>query len=196
MIVVWSGEDADYSPATDPRRNSLTGVTTMKAIIHSLHTQTAERATRPAVSIAGLDRRGPAVEGIALGIVVATIIWGWVATVDLIAGQPFRTFQLLGGIAGFTVMHYLLNIAYCVVIISAIRGARHTPSLIFGVIFIFLIFEVGFTMMTALISTARLGPSAWVTLLGGNLLGATVIFAHLSWRYPLAARLKSAEDEH
>jgi hypothetical protein len=167
----------------------------MKAIIHSIHTQPAERAMRPTVSIAGFDRRGPAVEGIALGIVVATIIWGWVATVDLIAGQPFRTFQLLGGIAGFTVMHYLLNIVYCVAIISAIRGARHTPSLIFGVIFIFLIFEVGFTMMTALISTARLGPSAWVTLLGGNLLGGTVIFALLSWRYPLAARLKSAEDE-
>jgi hypothetical protein len=166
----------------------------MRAIIHPTY-RPAERRASSYLSIAAFEKRGPAVEGIILGILVATIIWGWVAMVDLVAGQPLRTFQMMGGIAAFTTLHYLLNIAYCVALVAAVRGALRTPSLIIGVIFVFLIFEVGFTMMTTLLATATLGMSAWLTLLGGNLVGVAVVFALLSWRYPLAAQLKSAEDE-
>jgi hypothetical protein len=61
-------------------------------------------------------------EGTALGIVVATGIWAWLALVDALAGQPFYTFTVLGGITAFTVVHYLLNIAYGVAVVSAIHG--------------------------------------------------------------------------
>src|SRR5256886_12326223 len=43
--------------------------------------------------------RHPRREGVLLGLVVATSIWLWLAVVDAIAGQPFRTFIVLGGIA-------------------------------------------------------------------------------------------------
>jgi hypothetical protein len=172
-----------------------TGAPSMRTISHPPHARPGTRAGRSPWSIEALDARGPAFEGVALGIIVATIIWGWVALVDAVAGQPFRTFQALGGVPSFTTLHYLLNIAYCVAVVSTIRGALRTPSLIIGAIFVFLIFEVGFSMMTVLLSTATLGPSAWVTLLGGNLLGATFIFAVLSRRYPLATQLRNAEDE-
>ncbi|HKW40465.1 MAG TPA: hypothetical protein VJN39_04385 [Gemmatimonadales bacterium] len=64
----------------------------------------------------GADRDGLRAQlipgGARLGVIVATAIWVWLALVDLIAGQPFRTFTVLGGIALFTVLHYLVNIAY------------------------------------------------------------------------------------
>ena len=51
-------------------------------------------------------------EGARLGLVVGTTIWAWLAVVDAVAGEPFRTFAVLGGIALFTTTHYLLNLAY------------------------------------------------------------------------------------
>ena len=37
-------------------------------------------------------------EGVVLGVIVATAIWLWLAVVDGLAGQPLRTFQVLGGV--------------------------------------------------------------------------------------------------
>jgi len=48
-------------------------------------------------------------EGAQLGLIVATSVWVWVALVDLIVGEPFHTFAVLGGIVTFTVLHYLLH---------------------------------------------------------------------------------------
>jgi len=61
-------------------------------------------------------------EAVLLGLVVATSIWLWLAIVDAIAGQPFRTFAVLGGIAPFTVLHYALCLAYGLA--AAAGGAR------------------------------------------------------------------------
>src|SRR2546425_6322418 len=44
-------------------------------------------------------------EGARLGVIVAATIWVWLAVVDAVAGQPFRTFMVLGGIPLFTVLH-------------------------------------------------------------------------------------------
>src|SRR5437762_11190431 len=38
-------------------------------------------------------------EGARLGLVVATSIWVWLAVVDAVVGEPFRTFTWLGGVA-------------------------------------------------------------------------------------------------
>jgi len=67
-------------------------------------------------------------EGARLGLVVATSIWVWLAVVDAVVGEPFRTFTVLGGIALFTTMHYLLNVAYGVLLVSGIHGAVHEPT--------------------------------------------------------------------
>src|SRR5689334_19346720 len=72
-------------------------------------------------------------EGTVLGIVVASGIWTWLAVVDAIAGQPFHTFTMLGGVTAFTIVHYLLNIAYGIAVVSAIHGAVREPSLAIAV---------------------------------------------------------------
>jgi hypothetical protein len=132
-------------------------------------------------------------EGARLGLIVATTIWFWIAGVDAVVGQPFRTFTVLGGVVLFTVLHYGLNIAYAVAILSAIHGAQREPRLVLGVAFGFIIVEVGFALLTALLSQLGLGELAWVRVLGGNVVGAIVGTVVLFRTHPVAQKLKAAE---
>ena len=61
-------------------------------------------------------------EGVLLGLLVATSIWLWLAVVDAIAGQPFRTFAVLGGIVPFTLLHYALCLAYGLAAVAVVHG--------------------------------------------------------------------------
>jgi hypothetical protein len=134
-------------------------------------------------------------EGTAVGLAVATGIWLWLALIDLIAREPFRTFTVLGGVAAFTVLHYLLNLVYGVVIVSAIHGAKREPSLLIAVAFGFFILEFGFAMLTVLLSHLGLGGLAWIRIIGGNLIGVAIALFMLSRRHPLLAELREAEEE-
>ncbi len=140
-------------------------------------------------------RHDSLVEGARLGLAVATGIWLWLAIVDAIARQPFHTFAVLGGVAVFTVVHYLLNVVYGLAIVSAIRGAEREPALVIAVTFGFLIVEFAFAMLTVLLSHLGLGELAWLRILGGNLLGAAIAFLMLSRRHPLVEELRRAEEE-
>ncbi len=134
-------------------------------------------------------------EGARLGLVVATSIWVWLAAVDAVAGEPFRTFNVLGGIALFTAMHYLLNLAYGMVIVSAINGAAQEPSLVMAVAFGFPIVEFWFALVTVLLSHLGLGELAWVRIFSGSLLGMAITIVILARRHPLVAELRQAEEE-
>jgi hypothetical protein len=134
-------------------------------------------------------------EGIRLGLVVATSIWIWIAAVDAIAGEPFRTFQVLGGTASFTVMHYVLTVAYGMVIMAGMHSAMREPSLIGGVAMGFVMIEFGFAMVTVLLSHVGLGDLAWLRVFGGSIIGAAVAFAILMRRHPLATVLRRAGME-
>ena len=134
-------------------------------------------------------------EGVSLGLVVATGTWSWVAVVDAVAGEPFRTFTVLGGIVLFTTMHYLLNVAYGVAIVSGIHAAAREPSLMIAGVFGLVILEIGFAMATVLLSQIGLGELAWVRILGGSLIGALIATVMLARSHPLAAALRRAERE-
>lgn len=134
-------------------------------------------------------------EGAWLGVLVATCIWLWILAVDVVAGEPFRTFELFGNVVVVTLIHYALNILYGIVLVNAIRGARSAPSLIIAVIFGLLMLEVAFAMVTVMLGQAGLGNLAWIRIFGGSLVGLSVAFALLSRRYPLATRLHEAEEE-
>ncbi|MGH8621659.1 MAG: hypothetical protein ACRET3_05935 [Burkholderiales bacterium] len=134
-------------------------------------------------------------EGASLGFIVATGTWVWLATVDMIVGQPFHTFQVLGGIPLFTAFHYLLNLAYGVAIVSGVHGAVREPGLIIAVTVGFIIVEFAIAMVTVLLSHLGLGELAWVRIFGGSLIGAAIAIVVLSRGHPLAAELRRAEDE-
>ena len=134
-------------------------------------------------------------EGTVLGLVVATCLWVWLAGVDAIAGEPFLTFTVLGGIVGFTVLHYLLNVAYGIAIMSIVHTAGRTPSAIFAVGFGFLMLEFAFALVTAAFSSGRLGELAWVRLFGGSVIGAVIAIFMVTRRHSLLALLHRAEEE-
>jgi len=139
--------------------------------------------------------RHPRREGVLLGLVVATSIWVWLAVVDAIAGQPFRTFVVLGGIASFTLLHYTLCLAYGLAAVAVVQGAAREPSLLLGASFFFFILEFGFVMLTVILSHTGLGQLAWVRILGGNLVGAVITFVMLWRRHPLRREMLEAEAE-
>jgi hypothetical protein len=135
-------------------------------------------------------------EGTTLGIIVATAIWVWLVVVDAVAGQPFQTFAALGGITVFTVVHYLLNIVYGVVIVSAVHGAAREPSVALALVFGLVTFEIALAMVTVLLSHLGLGELAWVRIFGGSLVGVAVALFVLSRRHPLASQLRHADHSH
>ena len=144
---------------------------------------------------AALSRHDALREGIRLGLVVATGVWIWLAVVDAIAGEPFRTFKVLGGIAVFTGAHYLLNLAYAVIIVAGIHIAAREPSLVGVLGFLCMVVEFALIMVTILLSHLGLGDLAWVRIFGGSLIGAAIAIMILARGHPLAAALRRAERE-
>ena len=129
-------------------------------------------------------------EGIRLGCFVATSIWIWIAAVDAIVGEPFHTFSVLGGIAAFTAMHYVLNITLATVIVAGMHYAIREPSFIAALIMLFLILEFALTMGTILLSHTGLGDLAWIRVFGASIVGAAVGIVSLIRRHSLGTVLR------
>jgi hypothetical protein len=134
-------------------------------------------------------------EGAQLGFIVATSVWIWVALVDLIVGEPFHTFAVLGGIATFTVFHYLLHVGYGVAVVSGIRGVAREPRLAIAVAFGFVLLEIALALITVLLSQLGLGSLAWLRIFGGNVVGVAVAFRLLSRSHGLREALRKAERQ-
>lgn len=135
-------------------------------------------------------------EGIKLGLVMATSIWIWIAVVDALTGQPFRTFTVLGGILQFTVLHYVLNLAYGVAVVAGVHSAVQEPSLIGVLAFLFVVVEFALVLVTVLLSNLGLGHLAWVRILGGSLIGAVIALMIVARGHPLLATWRQAETEN
>ncbi len=134
-------------------------------------------------------------EGIRLGLIVGTVTWLWVALVDAMTGRPWHTFSMMGGVLAFTVVHYLLNVTYGMVLLSVVHSAERAPSVIFGAIFGLLLFEGAFAMFTNILAESSVGSVAWVGIVGGSLIGTAVAITLLSRTHPLVQYLHRAEDE-
>jgi hypothetical protein len=134
-------------------------------------------------------------EGVRLGLILGTVTWLWVALVDAVTGRPWHTFSMLGGVLAFTVVHYLLNVTYGMILVSAVHGAERAPSLIIGAIFGLLLFEGAFAMFTNVLVEYSVGGIAWVGMVGGSLIGTAVAITLLSRTHPLVQYLRRAEDE-
>jgi hypothetical protein len=134
-------------------------------------------------------------EGLRLGLIVGTATWLWVALIDVGAGRPLHTFTALGGIVAFTAVHYLLNVTYAVILLSAIHGAERSPSIIIGVIFGVITLETAFAMYTSILVQSFLGNGAWIGILGGSLIATAIAIAFLARTHPLVDYVRRAEAE-
>jgi hypothetical protein len=134
-------------------------------------------------------------EGAVLGLLAATVIWLWIAIVDAVTGQSFRTLSLLGGPVGFTVGLYLLNVAYGVVLVRGIHGAEREPSLLIGVALLSFVVELVIVFVTILLSHVGLGELAWLRILGANVVGTLATLLFLARRHRLGEILHAEERE-
>ena len=126
-------------------------------------------------------------EGIKLGLVVATVIWMWIAVVDAVTGEPFRTFKVLGGLAQFTLLHYLLNVAYGMAIVAVVHRTTKEPTLAAVLWFVLLVIEFGFVMATILLSHVGLGAFAWLRIFAASLIGLALALFIVSRRHRLVS---------
>jgi len=98
-------------------------------------------------------------------------------------------------VARFTTLHYVLCLAYGVVAVSVVHAAAREGSLIVGAAFAFFLLELGFVMVSAILSQVGLGGLAWVRILGGNAVGVVLTLLILWRRHPLAREFRDGAAE-
>ena len=138
-------------------------------------------------------------EGVIAGALGATVVAAWFLGVDVVAGHPFRTPEVLGRalfsilgprgsegaltfIAAYTVFHYLAFAVVGILATVIIHLASREPSILAGVVILFVAAEIGFYGLVGLLSEPNiLGDVAWYQVLIGNLLAAAAMGWYL-WR--------------
>ena len=132
-------------------------------------------------------------EGIRAGLVGASVIALWFLLVDTFAGRPLYTPTVLGAalfhggagienesavtpslelVAGFTWVHYLVFMLIGIGAARLMALAERNPSLGFGIVLFFAIFEFGFLLASMVFAEGVLQRLAWPAVVVGNLLAA------------------------
>lgn len=138
-------------------------------------------------------------EGVIAGILGASVVAVWFLGVDVIAGHPLRTPELLGRalvsvlgplgnegamtyIAAYTVFHYIAFALIGTLAALAIHWSEREPSVLAGFAILFVVVEIGFYGLVGFLSEPGvLGGIAWYQVLIGNVLSAAVMGVYL-WR--------------
>lgn len=141
-------------------------------------------------------------EGVFAGFLGATVIAVWFFIIDAINGQLLFTPDLLGAgllgifgvpsaldtqfmhIALYTVFHYAAFALVGILVAVVIHQAERTPGILAGFLVGFVVVEMGFYMLSALLSESPLGRLAWWQVLVGNMLAAAAAGWYLWKRHP------------
>lgn len=141
-------------------------------------------------------------EGVTAGLLGAAGVAVWFFVVDLLKGQPLYTPSVLGeallnvlradshysvltNVAGYTVFHAISFVVVGVVASALLHASRRVPQLVVGLALLFVVFEVGFYGLTALISQSDLlGVLAWYQIGAANLVASALMGRYLWLRHP------------
>lgn len=141
-------------------------------------------------------------EGLVSGIIGAAVVALWFLLLDGLLRQPMYTPSALGSLLfhgaaspeevrmaaatvwGYTVVHVAAFLLFGMVVSALVAQADRTPSFVFGVVLLGVVFELFFVVMVASLGTWVLETFAWWSVLGGNLLAALSMGAYLSARHP------------
>ena len=152
-------------------------------------------------------------EGITAGLLGAVGVAIWFLGVDLIAGQPLYTPGLLGqallsvlghGIqhgvlfnaAAYTVFHLVSFMLVGFLLSEIVEIARRVPQVSVGFVLFFVVFEVGFYGVAAMISQSDfIGRLAWYQIGAANLLASALMGGYIWRKHPeLGPTLEHALD--
>jgi hypothetical protein len=155
-----------------------------------------------------MDRHGTIREGAIAGILGATGVAAWFAIVDVIAGQPFFTPQVLGEavknivapdsfaspaviVALYTVFHYATFILAGIAIFAVVHGSAKHIGLLAGSVILFVALEVMFYGFVLMLQQATpLEGLSWYQVGAANIVAAVLMGRYLWVRHPeLTAQL-------
>jgi len=142
-------------------------------------------------------------EGIAAGLIGASVVALWFLAIDWIQGEPLRTPQLLGAavlrqsdpllaVALYSVVHGIAFMIFGIVGASVIAGAERQPLLAFALVILFTAFEVFAFGAIVIVASWILDELAGWTIFVGNLLAATAMLAYYFRRHRTLARRMTA----
>jgi len=154
----------------------------------------------PAVDTARLYQ-----EGLVAGVIGALTVALWFLVVDVVHGRPLYTPTVLGTalfgrataigpyetlpismdmVLMFTWVHGLAFAAIGGVASRLLAMAERNPSIGFGVLLLFVVFEFGFTVAAMLVAAPVLKALTWPAVLVANLLAATAMGGYFWLRHP------------
>ncbi len=144
-------------------------------------------------------------EGIVAGVIGAATVAVWFLLVDVVRGRPLYTPTVLGTalfrrgaglespdtlpvsvemVLMFTWVHGLAFAAIGGLASRLLGVAERNPSLGFGVLLLFVVFEAGFTVAAMLFAQPVLKALTWPAILVANLLAAVAMALWFRWRHP------------
>jgi len=147
-------------------------------------------------------------QGIVAGLLGAVVVALWFLLIDSLLREPLYTPAALasvlfhgGGapeaveisaapVLGYTLVHFAFFILFGVLLSGLVMQVEKFPPLAFGLVILFVVFEVFFIAMVAMLGRWILQELAWWSILIGNILAAAAMSAYLWRAHPgLAARL-------
>lgn len=146
-------------------------------------------------------------EGVIAGAIGATMVAVWFFIVDLIAGHALFTPSMLGegllsilggpafgmfaNIAAYTLFHYAVFFAVGILLSWIVHRAETEPHVLVIFMLLFIIFELGFLGITAMLAQTQMRSLAWYQVAAGNVLAAVSMGWYL-WRAHPALRAEFA----
>jgi hypothetical protein len=145
-----------------------------------------------------------AADGVIAGVLGAVTVAAWFLALDSLAGRPFYTPSVLGTalfrrgvgldapdalpislemVGMFTWVHALAFIALGGAASYLLAAVERRPSLGFGVLLFFVIFQACFTVAALIFAAQVLRAVGWIPILAANLLAASVMALYLGWRH-------------
>lgn len=147
----------------------------------------------------GLRDHGTLREGLVAGLIGAATVAVWFLLVDAVAREPLWTPGALGSallagarspeeiriglgtVLGYTSLHVAAFALVGVVAAGLVEQAERFPPFVFALLLLFVVFEVFFVGIAALMGAWVLQEIAWWSVMVGNLLAAGLMGGYL-WR--------------
>lgn len=116
------------------------------------------------------------------------------ATVLFRGAPEFGRVEIAAGpVLGYTLAHFAFFVLFGVVVSGLARQAAKFPPLALGILVLFVVFEVFFIAMVAVLGGWILEELAWWSILVGNVFAALVMGAYLWRAHPKLAERLTAE---
>lgn len=165
----------------------------------------AQTVSSPVAAAPARDSAAVYVEGMIVGLLGAATIALWFLALDVVAGRPLYTPNVLGtalfhGGAGlenpdtlpisfetvvsFTWVHVLVFLLIGLAAAQMIALAERHPSFGFGLVLMFVVFQYGFLQVCMILAEPVLHALAWPQVMAGNLMAALVMSVSLWKRHP------------